>query len=555
MYIIKKNKNNKWIIIKEGGKRAVRIFETKIEAMMYAQDKYPNDFKVELSSSNKKNKVFNLKFCLIFIVILFVLVGAFFVVWKFTPVGEQIDNLISEVFDLKTEKPNENPSGDDPNNGTSGTDNPSSGETNPDGTDNGLGGTDNPSSGETNPGGTDNGTSGTDNPSSGETNPDGTNNGSGGTEKPDNSNENQLEHLSSVQESVIYDDFQIHFMMLGNDKAGDSIYIKVGDIDILIDAGSRQASVDTTKEYINRYCKDNTLEYVIATHGDQDHIEGFTDTKNRKGIFSSYICKNIIDFEYTTKTTSTYNDYVTLRDAEVAAGANHYYASDCFNNTNGALRKYELTENVTMEFIYNKFYFEKASDENDHSVCVLFTYTKDSISHYFLFTGDLEEAGEKSIASYYNGSTPEKTLPEVDLFKAGHHGSKTSSNDCLLDIIKPKMCVVTCCCGTDEYTKITDNQFPTQAFINRIAKWTDAVYVTTIYESYEILTNTKGDYISTEGFKAMNGNIIVSCGIKDNTYGVGLYCSNNYIKLKDSEWFNLKVVLDGVERRIRVWPN
>ena len=515
MYIIKKNKNNKWIIIKEGGKRAVRIFETKIEAMMYAQDKYPNDFKVELSSSNKKNKVFKLKFCLIFIVILFVLVGAFFVVWKFTPVGEQIDNLISEVFGLKTEKPNENPSGDDPNNGTSGTDNPSSGETNPDGTDN----------------------------------------GSGGTEKPDNSNENQLEHLSSVQESVIYDDFQIHFMMLGNDKAGDSIYIKVGDIDILIDAGSRQASVDTTKEYINRYCKDNTLEYVIATHGDQDHIEGFTDTKNRKGIFSSYICKNIIDFEYTTKTTSTYNDYVTLRDAEVAAGANHYYASDCFNNTNGALRKYELTENVTMEFIYNKFYFEKAKDENDHSVCVLFTYTKNSISHYFLFTGDLEEAGEKSIASYYDGSTPEKTLPEVDLFKAGHHGSKTSSNDCLLDIIKPKMCVVTCCCGTDEYTKITDNQFPTQAFINRIAKWTDAVYVTTIYESYEILTNTKGDYISTEGFKAMNGNIIVSCGIKDNTYGVGLYCSNNYIKLKDSEWFNLKVVLDGVERRIRVWPN
>ena len=102
---------------------------------------------------------------------------------------------------------------------------------------------------------------------------------------------------------------------------------------------------------------------------------------------------------------------------------------------------------------------------------------------------------------------------------------------------------------------INEGETPLQAFINRIAKWTDAVYVTTIYESYEILTNTKGDYISTEGFKAMNGNIIVSCGIKDNTYGVGLYCSNNYIKLKDSEWFNLKVVLDGVERRIRVWPN
>ena len=37
----------------------------------------------------------------------------------------------------------------------------------------------------------------------------------------------------------IFEDFQIHFMMLGNDKAGDSIYIKAGDTDLLIDAGSR----------------------------------------------------------------------------------------------------------------------------------------------------------------------------------------------------------------------------------------------------------------------------------------------------------------------------
>ena len=29
-------------------------------------------------------------------------------------------------------------------------------------------------------------------------------------------------------EGVVYDDFQIHFMTLGNDKAGDSIYIKAG---------------------------------------------------------------------------------------------------------------------------------------------------------------------------------------------------------------------------------------------------------------------------------------------------------------------------------------
>ncbi len=103
-------------------------------------------------------------------------------------------------------------------------------------------------------------------------------------------------------EGVIYDDFQIHFMTLGNDKAGDSIYIKAGETDIIIDAGSRQQSTITTKEYMNQYITDNKIEYVILTHKDQDHIEGFTDTANNKGILSSYKIDTIIENRYTTKT-------------------------------------------------------------------------------------------------------------------------------------------------------------------------------------------------------------------------------------------------------------
>jgi hypothetical protein len=168
-------------------------------------------------------------------------------------------------------------------------------------------------------------------------------------------------------------------------------------------------------------------------------------------------------------------------------------------------------------------------------------------------------------------------MHSVDLYKAGHHGSKTSSNDCLFDILQPKLCVACCCCDTDEYTPITDNQFPTQDFINRIAKWTDKVYAPSVFDSYEIVTasqvkdsdgNLKFDkngnpvsersgvaigeqYIHTTGFKELNGNIIVSC----NGSNVGLWASNNLTKLKDTEWFNSKVTLDGIERTMRVWPS
>ena len=83
-------------------------------------------------------------------------------------------------------------------------------------------------------------------------------------------------------------DLSIHFMELGNEYAGDSVYIKAGETDILIDAGSRASSTDTTSEYIDQYCTDGVLEYVIATHADQDHIAGFAGSNTSPSIFERY---------------------------------------------------------------------------------------------------------------------------------------------------------------------------------------------------------------------------------------------------------------------------
>ncbi|MDE6013418.1 MAG: hypothetical protein K2G50_00580, partial [Anaeroplasmataceae bacterium] len=130
---------------------------------------------------------------------------------------------------------------------------------------------------------------------------------------------------------------------------------------------------------------------------------------------------------------------------------------------------------------------------------------------------------------YYDGTTLEKTLPHCDLFKGGHHGSATSSNDCLLSKITPDICCVCCCAGTSDYTANYKNMFPTQAFINRIAKYTDRVYVTTLY-----VENTNQNV-------SMNGNIVVSC----NGSAIGLKASNNLTKLKDTAWFNETIYVVG----------
>lgn len=57
-------------------------------------------------------------------------------------------------------------------------------------------------------------------------------------------------------------ELSIHFLDLGNKYVGDSVYIKAGDTDILIDAGSRQSSAETITKYINQYVTEDRKSVV-----------------------------------------------------------------------------------------------------------------------------------------------------------------------------------------------------------------------------------------------------------------------------------------------------
>lgn len=329
-------------------------------------------------------------------------------------------------------------------------------------------------------------------------------------------------------------ELSIHFLELGNKYVGDCVYIKAGDTDILIDAGSRQNSAETITKYINQYVTDGKLEYVIATHAHQDHIAGFVGTQKAKGIFEAFEIGTIIDFALTNQKLTTdkgantlYGNYVEKRNAAVANGANRYSAADCYNNANGASGKYQLSDNIELEVLYNYYYENKSSDENNYSVCVMINQKIDenNTNHYF-FSGDLEKEGEEKLAEHYGSS-----LPQCKLYKAGHHGSKTSGSPALMAALKPEYVCICTCAGTSEYTEANDNQFPTQQFVNNVARYTDKVYVTTQADFY----CDKG-WSSKGTVKPMNGNVVFTC---DNG-NVLMYFSNNDTKLKDTDWFKEK---------------
>lgn len=321
---------------------------------------------------------------------------------------------------------------------------------------------------------------------------------------------NTTQTVNTVEfEGVVYDDFQIHFLELGNWYTGDSVYIKAGDNDILIDAGSKYDSADDIEGYINNYVTDGKLEYVIATHAHEDHIAGFSGGSAKNGILYHYEIGTIIEFARTNSNSGVYNNYVTARNYAVEHGTTCYTALQMYNNTN--LRTVSLGTDMSMTTLYQKYYEQDASTENDYSACTLFTYKE----HHFLFTGDLESGGESSLVD-------SNTLPHCELYKAGHHGSKTSSSDKLMAAVQPKVVCVCCCCGSDEYTKTDANQFPTQEFVNRVAPYTSNVYVTSISVDNENKIRS-----------SMNGYIIFS----SNGANYSVACSNNQTVLKDTEWF------------------
>ncbi|HIU01524.1 MAG TPA: MBL fold metallo-hydrolase [Candidatus Coproplasma excrementavium] len=330
------------------------------------------------------------------------------------------------------------------------------------------------------------------------------------------------------KEDIAEAELSIHFIELGNKYTGDCTLIKVGDTEVLIDAGSRQNSAPAIKEYVDEYCTDGKLEYVIATHADQDHIAGLVGNKSGgeyNGILYSYDIGTIIKFDRSNKSsgsTTVYGKFLAGVEYARSQGSAVYTGLQCWNGTDGAQRTYYLDEEqtVSLNILYNYYYENKSSDENNYSVCFLLTQQTDDGEKNYLFTGDLEEEGEEYLVQY-------NQLPEVELFKAGHHGSPTSSNDVLLSVIKPKNIVVCCCCGSDEYTDNNANQFPSQAFINRAAMYTENIYCTTIVSDNE------------DGYASMNGDVVFYYDKAEGEQkgSLKLWCSADTTKLKYTDWF------------------
>ena len=84
-------------------------------------------------------------------------------------------------------------------------------------------------------------------------------------------------------------------------------------------------------------------------------------------------------------------------------------------------------DNDKLYFLQTKEY----DNENDNSNVI---YTELN-GYMFMFMGDASTTTEKEIIQKYN-------LPDIDVLKVGHHGSKTSSGKDFINEINPKYSII-----------------------------------------------------------------------------------------------------------------
>ncbi|MDE5697039.1 MAG: MBL fold metallo-hydrolase [Lachnospiraceae bacterium] len=199
---------------------------------------------------------------------------------------------------------------------------------------------------------------------------------------------------------------EVHFIDVGQ---GDAALVICDGHAMLIDAGDYSKGT-AIQNYLQKQ-KVKKLDYLILTHPDSDHIGGapviITKFEIDKVFVSNYEKDNktyqkliqALDNKHLKYTTPEVGAQYSLGTAEITI----------------------LAPNGTYD------------DPNDASIAMMLQNGENR----FLFTGDAEENAERDILATGIDLS-------ADVYKAGHHGSRTSTSQDFFEAVSPSSAVISC---------------------------------------------------------------------------------------------------------------
>jgi beta-lactamase superfamily II metal-dependent hydrolase len=191
---------------------------------------------------------------------------------------------------------------------------------------------------------------------------------------------------------------------------GDAIYIKSPEgFDVLVDGGP-DASVLRSLASVQSW-QDRTLDIVIATHTDADHIGGLID------IFERYQVNRVIE-------TTNQNDTATALRYDTVSEEGQTFTAE-------AGQQIRLGSS-TLLTVLSPVGDESQWESNTASIVLLVQFGETK----FLLTGDAPSGIEEYLVGAY------APYLKSDVLKLGHHGSNTSSSELFLTTVDPEFAIV-----------------------------------------------------------------------------------------------------------------
>lgn len=216
-----------------------------------------------------------------------------------------------------------------------------------------------------------------------------------------------IDEANPEEEAVLIPEdssFEVHYIDVG--QADAALVLCDGEA-MLIDGGN---SGDSSLIY--SYLKQrsvNHLDYIVATHGHEDHVGGLSGALNYATVDKAYCAVTSYD-------SDAFRDFVKyLEKQNKSITVPKVGESFALGSANVQIVGVDST----------------ASDPNNTSIVLRVLYGDTS----FLFTGDAEREAEQAIldSGYEIGST---------VLKVGHHGSETSTSYVFLREVAPEYAVI-----------------------------------------------------------------------------------------------------------------